>query len=264
MSRTGGPESFEIAALRKKQAAVWDPMAPGVGTPWEDRATHGTLGAFLRTCFASMTGPRQLVAKIRRPETTKDARSFVIGCAILWGLSAAGHVAWGLWHKAHSPPPPKYDLDEVSNLWVGIDVAVSLAGAAVGVVLLWMIYTAIYNRLVAQERRSVKLTEPLLGNIAAYAFGPSLLAIVPVVGPPLAVLGILVAMIAVGLSGRLRLKVATAAVDAVLGFLAIFAIAAAGSAVVYLASDNVIPSGVPTVAKTVNEANQPAIRPSRR
>ena len=268
MSRTGGPD-FDIAALRQKQAATWNPMAPGVGTPWEDRATHGTAGAFVKTCIASMTGPRKLVASIRRPETTTDARAFVIGCAALWGLSAGYHTFWGLYRKAHHPEllGPKYNLaldpGQFDPIWLSIDLVVALAGASIGVFLLWMVYTAIYNRLVAQERRAVKVTEPLLGNIAAYAFGPSLLAIIPVVGPPLAAVGIFCSMVAVGLSGRLRLKFATAVIDAILGWLAIVAIAAAGSGLLYVLSDNLIASAVPTVPKETSEANQPAIRPQR-
>jgi hypothetical protein len=261
MSRSGRPE-FEIAALKKRQEEVWDPLAHGPGTPWEDRGTHGTVGAFLKTCVASLTGPRRLADAIRRPETTNDARGFVIGCGILWGLSAAGHTAWGLWHKAHSPPPPGYDLDDVNTLWVVIDLVVPLVGAAVGIVMLWMLYTAVYNRLIQQEARTVKLTEPLIANIAAYALGPSLLALIPVVGPPLAVVAMLIVMILIGTSSRLRLRAAAAVIDALLGFLAVVATAAAGCGIVYYASDRFVTSGVPTVEHIVNEANEPAIRSS--
>ncbi len=261
MSRLGS-EGFEIASLKKKQTAVWDPMAHGAGTPWEDRATHGIVGAFLKTCLASLTGPRKLADQIRRPETTGDVRSFVIGCGLMWGFSAAEHVAWGLYHKAHSPPPPKYDLDETNNLWVAIDLIVPLVGVAVGIVLLWMMYTAIYNRLVAQEANNVKLPEPLIGNVAGYAFGPSLLAPIPLVGPVLAAVMMLFAFAAVGTSSRLRLRASAAVIDAVLGFVALVAVAGAGSAIPYLASDRLITSGVPTFPTDVNEANQPAIRSS--
>ena len=269
MSKMGTPEGFEIAALRKRQEAVWDPMAPGVGTPWEDRATHGTVGAFVKTCLASLTRPRKLVDAIRRPETTADARAFVIGCGLLWGLSAAGHVGWALYHKAHHPEllDPKTTLElgvgEYSYLWVGIDLLVALAGGTVGIVLLWMLYTAVYNRLVAQEARSTRLTEPLLGNVAAYAFGPSLLAIIPIVGPPLAAVAMLLVMIAVGTSpNRLRLRPAAAVIDALLAFIAMAAVGVVGSAVLHFASDRFVPSGVPTEDKTAGDANQPAIRSS--
>ena len=235
MSNTGGPAGFEIAALRKKQEAMWNPMSPGPGTPWEDRGTGGTVGAFLKTCLASLTGPRKLADSIRRPETTADARGFVIGCGLLWGLSAAGHVFWALHHKANHPEMLDKKLDlhldvgQFDTLWLAIDLLVALAGGAAGVVGLWMIFTAIYNRLAAQETRNVKLPEPLIANVAAYTFGPSLLAVIPVVGPLLGVLAMLAVMIAVGTSSRLRLRAAGAVINALLSFLVVVAIAAAGS-----------------------------------
>ncbi len=265
---TSGPPDFEIAALRKKQQAQWNPLAHGTGTPWEDRATVGTVGGFLKTCVASMVGPRKLVDRIRRPETTSDVRPFVIGCGAFWGLSAAGHVVWALHHKANHPElldkktALELDTGSFNNLWLAIDVVASLAGVAVGITLLWMLFTAIYNRLVAEEAKNVKLPEPLIANVVGYAFGPSLLAVIPVVGPLVAAVLMLFSFIAVGGSGRLRLRMSAAVIDAVLGFLAVLAIASAGSGVLYLASDRLIPSAVPTVEKTNNDANRPAIRSS--
>ena len=203
----------------------------------------------------------------RHPPAGDDGRrpAFVIGCGLLWGLSAAGHVGWSLYHKAHHPEllDPKLVLGEVSPLWVAIDLAVALVGGTVGIVLLWTLYTAVYNRLVAQEAKTTRLTEPLLANVAAYAFGPSLLAVIPIAGPPLAAVAMLLAMIAVGTSpGRLRLRPAAAVIDALLAFIAMAAVGVVGSAVLHFASDRFVPSGVPTEERTVNDANQPAIRSS--
>ena len=261
MSRSDAPEGFEIAALKKKQQAVWNPMAAGRGTPWEDRATHGTLGAFLKTCVASLTRPRNLADTIRRPETTTDARSFVIGCGVLWGISAAGHTAYALYRKAHHPEllPPKVVLDETSTLWIVIDLLVPLVGGVVGILLLWMLFTAVYNRLVQQEARTVKLTEPLIANVTAYAFGPAILAVIPVVGPVLAAVAVLLVMVVMGGSSRVRLRFSAAVIDALLSFLAAAAVGVAGSFILYGLSDKVLPSGVPTVERTANDANQPAI-----
>ena len=256
MSSYGQPE-FEIAALKQRQTAVWNPMAAGAGTPWEDRATHGTVGAFLKTCLASMTGPRKLVADIRRPETTGDARAFVIGCGLMWGLSAAGHTAFALHRRAQRP-----DVELVSVPLCVLYVAGALVGATVGIVLLWMLYSAVYNRLVAEEtRRGVALPEPLLSTASGYAFGPSILAVIPLVGPPLALVVMLAVMVAVGGSQRLRLRFSAALIDAILGFVAIVAVGAAGS-VVALYADKVLPEAVSIMDKTTQEANQPAIRSS--
>jgi hypothetical protein len=234
MSRSGAPEGFEIAALKQKQAEVWDPMAHGPGTPWEDRATQGTVVAFFKTAIASMTRPRQLALDLRRPETTRDARGFVIGCGIPWGISAAYHIVWALYHKANHPElldkktDLSLDVGDYSGLWLSIDLAVALVGGTIGIVLLWTLFTAIYNHLVQQEARPVKVTEPLVANVAAYAFGPSLLAVLPIVGPPLAAA----------------------------------AVAVVASTILWFASDRFLPSAVPTMDKELNNANQPAIQPS--
>src|ERR1700733_8705186 len=94
MSRIRPPENIEIASLRKKQKTVFDPMTAGVGTPWEDRGTHGTVGAFFKTCFMSMTSPAKLMGAIRRPETVNDARAFLFGICGVWAISALMHFAY--------------------------------------------------------------------------------------------------------------------------------------------------------------------------
>ena len=103
MSKFGTPQGLEIAALKKKQTATWDPMAHGPGTPWEDRATHGLVGAFVKTAVASLTRPRQLADQLRRPETTNDARSFVVG--VRPALGHLGRGARGLGPVPQGPPP---------------------------------------------------------------------------------------------------------------------------------------------------------------
>ena len=254
MSSSGSPEAFEIAALKKKATAFWDPMAHGVGTPWEDRATHGVAGAFVKTCVASLTGPRKLAAQIRRPETTGDVRGFVVGCGLAWGLSAAGHLAFGLYRKAHRP-----DVDVVSVPLCVVYVLLALVGGTVGVVLLWMLYTAIYHRLVSQETRTVTVPEPMLANVAGYAFGPSVLAIIPVFGPALALVGLFASMVGVGLSTRVRLKFATAVIDTVFGFAAIAAIGAGGTYLALKAGDYVLPEAISLVDPKSLEASRPAV-----
>ena len=276
MSRFGSsPEGFEIAALKKRQTELWDPMAPGPGTPWEDRATHGIVGAFLRTCAASITGPGKLATSIRRPETTGDVRSFVVGCGLLWGVSTATCLAMGLWAKSKGidlPKGYKVEAEDVSGLWAGLYLLVAFAATTVGVVGLWMLYSAVYNRLVQQEARPVKLTEPLMANVVGYAFGPAILAplsvvaplfpradrtLVGLVGPLLAVALMLIAMITTGTSTRLRLRLSAAAVDAVLGLAALVAIAAAGSFVSTFVNYLPVPDPVPLVDIKVQEANGP-------
>ena len=94
------PGNIEIAALRKPVTTVLDLMKPGNGTPWEDRGTHGTIGAFFKTCIMSMGSPGKLMKAIRRPETINDARGFLIGISGIWVITAVIHFAYFVWKDA--------------------------------------------------------------------------------------------------------------------------------------------------------------------
>jgi len=221
MSRVRTPEDIQIASLRKKQQTVFDPMTPGAGTPWEDRATHGVVGAFFRTCFASLISPGKLTTAIRRPETTTDARGFVIGCATIWTLTALGNFAFSVWKATHEA-----DYDSINNVNLVIISLLIIAGAGGGTFFLFQIYCKIYGKLTAQEKDAVLLPDVLLYNVNAYALGPSLLAIIPIAGAPLALLWIFIDLIAVG-NKRLRLRMPAAIIDALLSLIAVLAIAGA-------------------------------------
>jgi hypothetical protein len=220
MSRARPPEGIEIAALKKKQQTVVNFMATGTGTPWEDRGSSGTVPAFFKTAFASLFSPGKLVEKIRRPETIGDARALVIGNSVLWGISGAMHTALRLRTEAHMP-----DAIDVNMTYCLFWCAIGAAGAGLGCYLLFKVYNAIYRILVIQEAGSGTIPDTLMYNVNAYALGPSFLCLIPVAGPPLALVWILLCAVAVGQS-RLKLKPAAAIIDAVLGYLAVMAIAA--------------------------------------
>ena len=214
MSRARPPENFEIAALRKKQAEVFDPLAPGSGTPWEDRGTHGVIGAFIKTCTMSMTSPAKLFTSIRRPETTSDVAFFVWGCAALWGASVLIHGLLLIPYYNHQPHT------EVDT-WPYMEIL--LITAAVAVVGTWSglrFYSTINYKMVSQEKQLGAITLPLVQNVNSYALGPSLLAVIPVVGPLLAILWIGINFMVAG-AKRLRIRAAGAIIDAVLPYLAV-------------------------------------------
>ena len=219
MSRVRTPEDIQIAALKKKQQTVFDPMVAGVGTPWEDRATHGTIGAFLKTCVMSLTSPGKLTSDIRRPETITDARGFVIGISAIWGLTAIGHFAYAVWKETHDA-----DYDSINNVNTVVLTLLTIAASAGGTFFLFKIYNSIYGKLTAQEKDAVLLPDVLLYNVNAYALGPSLLAVIPVVGPAVALVWIFVDLIVVG-NKRLRLRMPAAVIDALISLVAILAIA---------------------------------------
>ena len=215
MSRIPTPQNIEIAALKQKAVMRFDPMAPGPGTPWEDRASHGVVGAFFKTVGMSLFAPAKLASAVRRPETTSDTSSFLIACCVCWSLSAFIH---GMIFEHQLAKDPRVTIDNYT-----IDTVIAAVAAGVGVWLLFRLYNMIYAKLVAQEKNQSPLPPALLYNINAYALGPSIVALIPFVGPPLALLWILVALVAVGI-GRLRLRFAAALIDSLIPFVAVLVI----------------------------------------
>jgi len=218
MSRMRTPENIEIAALKRKQNTVFDPMRAGAGTPWEDRGNHGTIGAFFKTCTKSMLSPGKLTLSIRRPETTSDARAFLLGICGIWAISAIMHFAYFVWQETRDPN----FLDVVQpNATILAVVTLALSGG--GAFFLFKIYTIIYGKLAAQEKDSVLLPDVLIYNVSAYSLGPSLLALIPFVGPFLAVIWIFVSMVVIG-NSRLRLKMAAAVIDSFISLVTVVVI----------------------------------------
>jgi hypothetical protein len=218
MSRIRPPENIEIAALKKKQQTVFDPMRAGAGTPWEDRGSNGTIGGFFRTCAMSMFSPGKLTQSIRRPETVNDARAFLFGICAIWAVSGIMHYLYFVWQATRSPL--FIDVTEPNAAILGL-LTVALCGG--GCYVLFLIYTAIYGKLAAQEKGSALLPDVLIFNVSAYALGPSLLALIPFVGPFMAAIWIFVSMITIG-NTRLQLKAAAAVIDSLISLLAVVVI----------------------------------------
>jgi hypothetical protein len=217
MSRIRTPDNIEIASLKGKKSEFFDAMAPGPGTPWEDRGTHGVVSAFLKTCMMSLTSFFKLVDAIRRPETNSDAFAFLIGCCVLWGVSAFAH---GLIFMHFAGQVPYHEVDRTTYLTY---CAIAALGAGGGVYLLFRLYNLIYGKLVAQEKTTAALPDVLLYNVNAYALGPSLLAPIPIIGPPLAVLLIFIDLYIAGRK-RLNIRATGALIDALLAFAAVLAL----------------------------------------
>ena len=220
MSRMRTPENIEIAALKRKQNTVVDPMRSGAGTPWEDRGTSGTVGAFFKTCSMGMFSPGKLTASIRRPETTNDARAFLFGICGIWAVSAIFHYAYFVWRETKDP-----NFIEVTQPNMAILAVLTLAIAGVGAFFLFRIYTTIYGKLAAQE--GATLPDVLIYNVSAYALGPSLLALIPFAGPFLAIVWIFASMVAAG-NSRLGLKMAAAIIDSLISLAAVVFIVVGG------------------------------------
>jgi hypothetical protein len=234
------PPGVDIASLRgKTKSTAVDLMLPGPGTPWEDRGNLGMLKAFVQTCVKSITKPALLLDHIRRPDTSGEASQFAFGCAGLWALSVAIHAL--LYHKMF-PPPAKWELDETMFVLKAVILGL-LAGAAV-YALCVMFASRMYFAMVSTE---LKNTAPrvLLHNMFCYCLGPSLLAPIPVLGPPLALLLIFIAWI-VGGAKRLYISWRGGTVAGTLTMLAVLAMAAVGGYVADVILNNVLGLGEPS------------------
>lgn len=222
------PAGVEIAALKnKKTTGPMDLMMPGDGTPWEDRGNLGTPKAFIQTAVSSITKPARLLDHIRRPDTTGEATQFAIGCAVLWVISTFVHML--LWHWRH-PIPAAWDLE--STYYIKSVIASLLVGAA-AYVLGVLFASRMFRTMVSSELKNAA-PPVLLHNVFCYCLGPSLLAMIPIVGPPLAVAFILVAWCSAG-AKRLYVSWRGAVVAAVLAMLISLAIVGAGAFLLNLA-----------------------------
>jgi len=184
MAKITAPSDVRIASLKSKKAEAFDPMAAGGGTPWEDRGSIGTAKAFFLTCFMSMKSPRVLFGSIQRPDTTGDAMRFAVGCGLLWLAAVVIHALLQLVLVVTQ------ERSGVAYSTFLIQYGAMALGAVAGTVILMRLAAQILHKLLQAERKG-NVPSSLTVNLAAYCLGPSLLALIPYVGPPLAAIGIL-------------------------------------------------------------------------
>lgn len=223
------PPGVDIAALRTKQKnTAMDLMRPGEGTPWEDRGAIGTPKAFLGTCVRSITSPALLLDHIRRPDTTHEASAFAYGCSALWVVSTAIHMVL---YNVMFPPKWKAYWEQTvggsydTQFYIKTVVLSVLTGGAV-YLLCVMFAKRMYYAMVSTELKN-NAPRVLIHNIFCYCLGPSLLSLIPVAGPPLAILMIFLAWCAAG-AKRLYISWRGAIVAAVLTMAASLIIFGAG------------------------------------
>src|SRR5947207_12717087 len=178
------------AAARAKAAASVNLMTPGPGTPWEDRDSLGVVGAFVKTCIRSMTGPTALTDQIRRLSDRSDSKLFAIGCGIMWFISTLVHQAISYWKLSHTA---NIRVDNVVLFWLRAGLGGAVIGA--GVVVALTFATKVYYGMVSGEDMKGRGSADLVYNVLAYCLGPSILAPIPYVGPIAALAIILVVII---------------------------------------------------------------------
>lgn len=221
MAKLETPSHIEIASLRSQQVQDYDLMATGTGTPWEDRGTHGTVGGFFKTAFMAMFKPRALYALLRRPNTTKDANAFVIGCGIFWSLAVATHALLMI-ARSTTPIDPARDL--VRHLIFFIASPFIFYG-------LMAVAKNVFAVVVESELKK-GTPRSLATNVFAYAAAPSILAplLVPIHWAAGAgVVWLWITLVATtGARSRMRMSFAGSLIGVVLGVAVVAAIVAGG------------------------------------
>lgn len=228
------PPGVDIASLRgRKTTGAMDLMLPGDGTPWEDRGNLGLPKAFFQTCVRSLTKPALLLDHIRRPDTSNEAAQFAYGCAGLWGISGFIHA---LLYYAVYPIPEQWGLDP-NQVYIKAAIIAVVTGAA-AYLLCVTFASRMYFAMVSTELKNAA-PRVLLHNMFCYSMGPSLLAPIPVAGPPLALLFIFL-MWCVGGGKRLYISWRGTIVAAVLTMLLVLVMAAVGGYVLNIVLNNML------------------------
>jgi hypothetical protein len=173
MSGYGKRTDIEIAALKKTEMS-YNVMLPGSGTPWEDRGAAGFIPAFFKTTLQSLFGFGPLVDHIRRPETSGDANTFVILCGLMWAVGVGIWDAVQYYIAVHNP---SFQVDGQQFV---IESAIRAAGAIGLTIVIHKLATAIFHSLLTSDAQR-QIPKVLVGNVFAYALGPSILAFVPAV-----------------------------------------------------------------------------------
>jgi hypothetical protein len=175
------PDDVQIAAMNIEYERIGNLMAPGPGTPWEDRGSIGGFAAFFKTAIMSMTSPRKLLFSLRRPETPGDARVFAIICGVFWAVSWVLHD-----YISFRQSREEFDVTTHGELWV-IHFVLALAGTWV----LLNVISRLFFKLVSSGDVKAKAPQVLTYNVFAYCLGPSILALIPFyIGPGIALLWI--------------------------------------------------------------------------
>jgi hypothetical protein len=191
------PDDVQIVAMNIEYESIGNLMAPGPGTPWEDRGSIGAIPAFFKTAIMSMTSPRTLLFSLRRPETPGDARVFAIICGFFWAVSWVLHDYINFKRFSRE----EFDITTDGEVWV-LHFVLALAGTW----LLLNVISRLFFKLVSSGDVKAKAPQVLTYNVFAYCLGPSILALIPFyIGPGIALVWIVFLMM-YGAMKRLAVK----------------------------------------------------------
>ena len=212
------PDDVQIAAMNIEYESIGNLMAPGPGTPWEDRGSIGAFAAFFKTAIMSMTSPRTLLFSIRRPETPGDARVFAIICGLFWAVSWVLHDY--IYFKRFSREV--FDIVNNGEVW--------LLHFVLGLVGTWaflIVISRLFFKLVSSGDAKAKAPQVLTYNVFGYCLGPSILALIPYAGPAISLLWIVCLFMYAAMT-RLAVKTGGAIICTLLSVGGVVGVAAGG------------------------------------
>lgn len=235
MAKYTSPDDIHIAALQKKAVTVVDLMVSGPGIPWEDRGTHGIVGAFFKTAWMALFHPVVLASNMRRPETAKDAKIFAYGLGIVWMLVVAIQSAFSYFVFYNRYPE---DLQPSGQQYV-INTALGALAAGVAAVLLTKIVAWLFYRLTSFDMTS-KAPPVLMYNTVTYLMGVSIVALIPggtkpwlMIAPCVAAIWMFFLLLVIGVR-RLTIRVGGAIIGSIVTSLAAAGLVAGGWLLLWL------------------------------
>lgn len=185
-------------------------LTAGDGIPWEDRGSLGLPAAYFKTVFRMLFSPLSTVDQIKRIDSQKDPLSFVIVSAIPWFISAWIHTF--IHYYLTSKVVAKNDgYILVTSYFTRSFFASIILGF--GVIAMFNIGAKIYYGMVKGDDMKGRGSQELIYNVYAYCLAPSILAMIPFIGPPAAIIWGFVLSIVTGIN-RLRVKAGGAATAA--------------------------------------------------
>jgi hypothetical protein len=233
-------QNLQFGSPKIKPPAYVDLMVSGTGIPWEDRGSVGFMGAFFGTAFSMMFHPINTLAKMRRPETAKDAHVFTYVMGVVWFFAVAIQSAFA--YFVFYAKDATLDIDGQQYVINTILEGVLAAGASALLprVVAWMFY-----RLTAFDM-TAKAPPVLVYNCIVYMTSPSLLALIPggprpwlAIGPCLAGVWMLFLILIVAIR-RLRIGIGATVIGGILTFLACTGMVVGGIVLIQAIWSNVL------------------------
>jgi hypothetical protein len=193
-----------------------DLMAAGDGTPWEDRGAIGSIAAYVKTTILSITSPVRLTEIMRRPELKGDVTRYALASGLMWAIGVVTFAIVQYIQIGHLPDDPTRFFNS-QQFWMNtaIEAVVALAGTWAALRFGAIVFHKIVTPDLAQTIPNV-----LVYNVMGYALGPSIFAVIPFVGPPIAVVWIVISWMVLGIR-RLRSRKAGSITACFITFLAL-------------------------------------------